>query len=254
MKILAYIPARSGSKGVPDKNILQVENIPLLSFSMFTAMDCMKEELFADVLLSTDSARYLDIASGEGYSDHYLRPAQLAQDDSPTIDGVHHALEYLSDQGKEYDAVMILQPTAPFRTKVHIIEAIELMQKNPGATCVTGLKLLGDYHPARIQRIDNDIWLKPFCRDVVEGEPSRRQDFSPPAYLRNGTIYLTPIEIIKKGYIRGSNPIGFVMPEENSINVDDHIDFVLAKSVLQYEKYSDQLKYFEPLRNRYKNG
>ena len=251
LKLLAYIPARSGSKAVPNKNIMPIKNVPLLSYSLYCAMDCLEQGLFSDVLLSTDSVSYLKIAEQLGYYEKYLRPREFALDSSPTIDGIIHALDYLKTKDKRYDAVMILQPTAPFRTSDHVKTAIDLLENHPEATCVTGLKKLGDVHPARIKKLVDALWLHPYCKNVVEKEPSRRQDFNPEAYIRNGTIYLTPIHIIKRGLIRGERPIGFVMPEENSINVDDHMDFVIAKSTLDYQTYRKNLRYFNALFSLY---
>ena len=122
-----------------------------------------------------------------------------------------------------------------------------LLKQNPSITCVAGIKELGDGHPARIKKLIDGIWLKDFCDNAKEPEPSRRQDFTPRAFLRNGTIYLTPTEILMKGLIRGERVIGLEMPEANSINVDDHIDFISAQSALNYEPYKKHLRYFQPL-------
>ena len=247
IKILGYIPARSGSKGVPDKNIKPVHNVPLLAFSVFTAMDCLDQEIFTHILLSTDSKLYTENVSRLGYDTDYLRPSEFCKDNSPTVDGILHALDWYKKSGVTFDAVMILQPTAPFRTPDHITNAISLLKQNKSATCVAGIKELGDCHPARIKKLLDGIWIKDFCDNAREPEPSRRQDFYPSAYLRNGAIYLTPTSVLEKRLIRGRNVIGLDMPEANSINVDDHIDFISAQSALSYEPYKKYLSYFDLL-------
>ena len=228
--ILAFIPARSGSKGVPNKNIRKIGGVPLLEFSVFCACEAMAQGYISDVLVSTDSVEYLDLLSQYNIVKDYLRPPDLAGDKSPTVDAVRHALDWCEEKrSKSYDAVLILQPTAPFRTPEHIKDCIELLRANPDATCVAGVKLLEDQHPLRVYKLKKDRILMPFCRELLEPEPSRRQDFWPKAYLRNGTIYLTPVkEIQNTGKIRGARVLGYEMPEVNSINVDEHLDFLLA--------------------------
>ena len=130
MKIIAVIPARSGSKGVKNKNIKKIKGIPLLEFSVYAAEKSMEKGYISDILVSTDSKDYLDLVSKYNIIKGYLRPANLATDKSPTIDSVIHGLNWLRDEkGKIFDAVMILQPTSPFRTPDHIKEAIRLLKK-----------------------------------------------------------------------------------------------------------------------------
>lgn len=254
MKVLAYIPARSGSKGVPDKNIKPIQGIPLLAFSAYTALDCQKKGLFTEVLVSTDSPEYLKTVEPLGIRTDYLRPAEYADDKSPTVDGILHALDWYAEQGITFDAVMTLQPTAPFRTQAHIEKAIQLMEENPEATCVSGIVRMGDAHPVRIKKLMDDKWLQDFCDHAHEPEPSRRQDFTPPAYLRNGTIYLTRLETLKQGLIRGEKIIGMEMPEANSANVDDHIEFLIAEAALSYPAYREDLSYFDSFLQQHKGG
>ena len=92
MKTLAFIPARSGSKGVKDKNIRNLNGIPLLAYSVHIAQMCMKKEIFSDVLVSTDSIHYLEQIKQTGYTNKYIRPKEIAQDESPTIDAIIHAI------------------------------------------------------------------------------------------------------------------------------------------------------------------
>lgn len=251
MKVLGFIPARSGSKGVPHKNIKPIAGVPLLAFSVFAAEASRRAGVLADVLVSTDAPDYLTLLGPLGYATEYLRPAALASDQSPTLDAVRHALEWLAARGKEYDAVMILQPTAPFRTPDHIATAVRMLEDHPDATCVVGITRLGDAHPARIKRLVDDKWLADWCPHAAEPEPSRRQDFTPPAYLRNGTIYLTPRATLARGLIRGPRVLGMEMDPAHSINVDEHRDFVLAAASLTYPEFRPQLAFFAPLQELY---
>ena len=121
MRVLGFIPARSGSKGVKNKNIKKIKGIPLLEFSVYAAEKSMEKGYISDIFVSTDSKDYLELVTKYNIIKGYLRPENLANDKSPTIDSVIHGLNWLRDEkGKIFDAVMILQPTSPFRTPDHI--------------------------------------------------------------------------------------------------------------------------------------
>lgn len=249
MRIIAVIPARSGSKEVPDKNIKKIKNVPLIAFSLWSAI---KSNLFEEIILSTDEPSYFNSVRQLGISDEYLRPKELAQDTSLTIDSLTHLLKWFELKGKKFDAVMILQPTAPFRRIYDLIKAINLLKDNREATCVTSVVRLFDHHPLRIKKILDEKWLVNFCKDTIEIEPTRRQDLKPPAFLRNGAIYLSPIDtIIKKNQIMGDKIIGIEMPEPNSINIDRHIDFLTAESMLDYNPYREYLAEFDEILRLY---
>ena len=246
MRVLGFIPARSGSKGVKNKNIKKIKGIPLLEFSVYAAEKSMEKGYISDIFVSTDSKDYLEIVSKYNIIKGYLRPENLATDNSPTIDSVIHGLNWLRDEkGKKFDAVMILQPTSPFRTPDHINEAIRLLQKNKLCTCVASIKKLADHHPKRIKKLNEKGQLLDYCNHAKEPEPSRRQDFLPHAFIRNGAIYLTRTKfLIEKKLIRGDHVIGMEMPESNSINIDEHFDFISASVALEYKEFNKDLEFF----------
>tara|TARA_A100001388_G_scaffold178967_1_gene134009 strand:+ start:1196 stop:1948 length:753 start_codon:yes stop_codon:yes gene_type:complete len=250
MRVLGVIPARSGSKGVKNKNIRLIKGKPLLEYSVFTALEAKKEGILSDVILSTDSREYLELLKDYEIYKDYLRPKKFSQDNSPTIDAIKDALLWLEKKyNKTFDAVMLLQPTSPFRTIDHIKEAILMLKNSPEASCVVSVKKLADHHPYRIKKIDNHGYLKDICSEFIEPEYSRRQDFDPIAYIRNGCIYLTPIKLIKSGIIRGDKVLAMQMPEANSINVDEHFDYLSACNAFEYEEFKDDLNFFNKLIN-----
>ena len=252
MSTLAFIPARSGSKGVIDKNIRTLDGIPLLAYSVHIAQVCNEHGLFSDVLVSTDSLSYLEKIKKTGYNNKYLRPKELASDQSPTIDAVIHALDYYAKEDKFFDNVMILQPTSPFRSLNLIKESIEILEANPLTTCVASVFKLGDHHPRRIKLINNDGFLDNFCSDYKEPEPSRRQDFSPDAFIRSGSIYLTKThQIINQKLIRGSHVRPIEVSEFYSINIDEEIDFYMAEALINSNKYKKELDVFTKLKFKY---
>lgn len=252
MSTLAFIPARSGSKGVPNKNIRPLNGVPLLAYSVYIAQLCQKEGVFSDVLVSTDSNLYLKKLENLGYKKKYIRPKDLSLDDSPTIDAVLHALDYYADQDIFFDNVMILQPTSPFRCIEDIKESIKLMYQNPQTTCVASVFKLSDHHPRRIKLINSDGFLQDFCNDYLEPEPSRRQDFVPNAFIRSGSIYLAKAtQIINKKLIRGDYVKPIEVSEFYSINVDDEVDFYKAEALINSNKYIKELEIFSHLKLRY---
>ena len=249
MDILGFIPARSGSKGVRNKNIKKLKGIPLIEFSVYTAIESKRKGYLKDILVSTDSEEYLEILSNYEIIKDYLRPSNLANDSSPTIDSVIDALNWFKkNHHKKFDAVMILQPTSPFRTPEHIKEAIKLLKKHKQSSCIASIQKLGDHHPKRIKRLGKDDRLIDFCSNARENEPSRRQDFQPSAYIRNGAIYLSRTKtILEDKLIRGDHVIGMPMPASNSINIDEHFDFLMASAALEYDDYKDNLSFFNKL-------
>ncbi len=244
IRVLGYIPARSGSVSVPDKNIRPLCGLPLAAYTIRAAQ---ASGAFAELLVSTDSPEYLRILAPFGVRTDYRRPAELSQAESPTRPGMMHALDWYSGRGlPPFDAVMVLQPTAPFRTPEHIAQAIALLESQPSASCVVAIARLHDHHPARIKKLREGLWLEDFC--VPEPDGSRRQDLTPPAYIRNGTIYLSRLTTLRdQSSILGNRICAFEMPEANSINVDTPFDFLVAESALNYPDYRGELAFFREL-------
>jgi CMP-N,N'-diacetyllegionaminic acid synthase len=252
VKTLAFIPARSGSKGVINKNIRLLDGIPLLAYSVHIAQMCLEENLFTDILVSTDSNAYLDTIKNTGYDKKYIRPSEIASDSSPTIDAVIHALEYYKKQDISFEAVMILQPTSPFRNIELIRDSIELMNSNSNTSCVASVFKLNDHHPRRIKLINDNGFLKDFCDEYREPEPSRRQDFQPDAFIRSGSIYLTKTtQIVNERLIRGNFVKPIEVSEFYSINVDEEVDFFKAEALINSNKFREELKVFKQLKKKY---
>lgn len=252
MNTLAFIPARSGSKGVKDKNIRNLNGIPLLAYSVHIAQMCIKQEIFSDVLVSTDSIHYLEQIKQTGYTNKYIRPKEIAQDESPTIDAIIHAINDYAKKNIFFDNVMILQPTSPFRCIQDIKKAIQILESNPLTTCVASVFKLGDHHPRRIKLINKDGFLDDFCNEYKEPEPSRRQDFTPDAFIRSGSIYLTKTELImKQKLIRGSYVKPLEISEFYSVNIDEEVDFFKAEALINSNKYKKELDVFEKLKFKY---
>lgn len=252
MSVLGFIPARSGSKGVINKNIKLLNNIPLLAYSLYIAQLCKSQGILSEVLVSTDSKEYLNCLSPLQYSTDYVRPSKLATDDSPTIDAVKDAIIYFQQKNIFFQYVIILQPTSPFRNINQIKDSIDLFTNNPLATCVASVYKLSDHHPRRIKTINQDGFLEDFCKEFPEPEPSRRQDFIPEAFIRSGSIYLSRVQqIMDEGIIRGQNVLPIEMTQLTSINIDEELDFYQAEALIQSGNYYSELKVFKELEKIY---
>ena len=222
-KVLGIIPARGGSKGIKNKNIAQLGGKPLIVYSIEAAQT---SRCLTRCIVSTDSEEIADICRASGADVPYLRPAELAQDDTPTLPVIRHALMKLVG---DFNAVMILQPTSPFRNSDDIDTAIEMLVAHPEADSVISVVKVGDNHPARMKRIQDGWLVDPSFAEQVEGQ--RRQDL-PELYLRNGAIYLTRTEVItEQNSLKGHRSLAYIMPELRSINIDSEIDLLLARAV-----------------------
>jgi CMP-N,N'-diacetyllegionaminic acid synthase len=228
LKVLGVTLARSGSKGVPGKNIRPINGRPLIAY---TIEEALKSKLISDYIISTDSEQIAQVSRELGAEVPFLRPTHLAQDDSPSADALIHAVKAMEDlRGFKYDYVIELMVTNPFKTFRDIDKAVEMLSTS-GADSVIAVKRVYDGHPARIKKII-DGKLQDFC--VPEILESRRQDLSPPAYIRCGAIYaLSRNEIIENGRRYGSDfSLAFELENPKSINIDDEFDLALAELIL----------------------
>lgn len=226
--ILAIIPARSGSKGVTGKNVRKLYGKPLIEYSIECANLCSE---ITDAVVSTDDETMANIARACGGHAPFLRPKNLAEDHTPMLPVLVHALNFMERQkGIKYHYILILQPTSPLRSPQDIKEAISLMNEHPDADSVVSVVKVSDAHPVRMKRIV-DGELHPYYEHEPEGTP--RQEL-PDAYLRNGAIYLIKRDsIVQKKSIFGTKTIPLIMPPLRSVNIDEEIDFLLAETLIK---------------------
>jgi CMP-N-acetylneuraminic acid synthetase len=227
-KILAVIPARGGSKGVPRKNIRLVDGKPLITYTLEAAL-AVRHRLHR-LIVSTDDAEIAEVAHRYGADVPFMRPAELAGDKVPMIPVLQHAVQMVEAMDNIHlDWVLLLQPTAPFRTAEDIESVLELAACG-GCDSVISVVQVFAVHPILMKRIENDRLL-PFC--IEEKEGTRRQDYQPPAYMRNGAIYLTRRAVLmEQNSIWGQVIRPYIMPEERSVSVDSELDLKLAELML----------------------
>jgi len=220
LKTLALIPARGGSKGIPRKNIRLLAGKPLIAWSIQAALACPEIER---VVVSTDDAEIAEISRRWGAEVPFMRPAELAQDDSPSMDTVLHALRQLP----QFDAVVLLQPTSPLRTKADI-QGCLAMAATEQARCIVSIS-----EPA-----SSPYWMFTLEQNgslsklISAPEVTRRQDLSP-AYAINGALYYA-----QTGWLRANKnfltaeTLGYVMPPEKSLDIDTPLDWKIAELLL----------------------
>lgn len=229
MRILGVIPARSGSKGVLKKNIKNLGGIPLIVHTINVA----KKSNINDLVVSTDSEEIADIAELNGIKTKFLRPIELSSDTSSSIDVIIHALNKMEQiNNTQYDAVIMLQPTTPFRNVNDINNSIKILAKNKDADSVISVTNVDGNHPARMKYIKNDILIDPaFCE---KKENQNRQELND-MFIRNGAIYLTKREVILNRSFKGKKSYALIMSKNRSVNIDTPYDFEYAEYI--YNKH-----------------
>lgn len=227
--ILAFIPARGGSKGLPNKNILECAGRPLIEWTIAAAKGV---SYIDDVVVSTDSEKIAAVSQRAGASVPFLRPSELATDDSSLLDVTNHAWKkHVTASDKQYDYVVVLQPTSPLRTAAHICEAIEFYFKNRQSDEDT---LASVYEVSQkfgwlMQSSRENGYIR-FCLGVSTRNPQRQR--LEPYFLPNGAIFIANGAALNGGLYR-DNTLPFVMPAADSIDIDTLDDFVEAENILR---------------------
>ena len=226
-KRLAIIPARGGSKGIPSKNIVKLNNIPLIAYSIQAALQSQK---ISRVVVSTDSNEISTLASKFG-AEVVKRPAELAQDDSPIVDVIAHCLDVL--ELKEHyrpDTIVLLQPTSPLRTHHHIDAAFKLFEERACDAVISVCE--PDHHPLKSFKLDKNEFLTGLVNNKLCFTP---RQILPQALVPNGAIYLIKATVFKKlKTLLPPKTLPYIMPKTESIDVDDiddldYISFLLNK-------------------------
>jgi CMP-N-acetylneuraminic acid synthetase len=226
--ILAVIPARSGSKGLPGKNLMECAGRPLIEWSISSALSV---DLIDKVVVSTDSKDIADHALNCGASVPFIRPTSLAGDDSSVVDVLAHAWENSTDStGNRFDYVLLLQPTSPLRTSGHIENAIlHFFQSDGGESATLASVYKADKKSGWLMQNDEITGRINFCFNVSKVNPQRQQLCQ--FYLPNGAIFFVKGVMIKTG-LYGQNTIPFVMGEDESVDVDSLSDLMHAQAML----------------------
>lgn len=236
-RIIAFIPARSGSKRIKHKNIRQLQGHPLLAYSIASSMS---SNIFAKVIVSTDSKLYADIASYYGAEVPFLRPRKFANEVSPDFEWAHHALEQLKSQQEVYDYFAILRPTSPFRKPETIRRAWKEMIKDPEADSLRAVEKT-HHHPAKMWIVNKKKnRMKPIMENPDKaGTPwhSLQYPSLPEVYVQNASLEIARTScIFEKRSISGENIIPFFTQDDEGIDINTQYDWHHAQALLKEGK------------------
>ncbi|WP_050183305.1 cytidylyltransferase domain-containing protein [Domibacillus robiginosus] len=224
-KFLAIIPARGGSKGIPQKNITHIEGTPLIDYTIKAAQ---RSKYLDKIVVSTDDLKIAEISKKCGAEVPFLRPKDLAGDQAKTIDAIIHGLEELKKQGEQYDYLVLLQPTQPLREEWHIDEAIQKIVDEEEESLVSVSEVRE--HPILMRTISQDGKLNNLLQ---LNSTVRRQDFSK-VYKVNGSLYINKLnENFNKNISFNDNSLAYVMDKEYDLDIDEPADLELFKFYLQ---------------------
>ena len=229
MRVIGVIPARGGSKGIPRKNIRPLCGRPLLEYTVEAARGAQR---LSRVILTTDDEEIAAAGRACGVEVPFLRPRELAADETPMLPVIQHAVRWLEAHGEEVDAVCILQPTTPLRRAEDIDGCIELLERTGCDAVVSCLPVPPEYNPHWVCFRDPDgslRWSLGGERPVI----GRRQDL-PQAVHRDGSVYVTRREVlITDGTLYGRRLMGYVMDPARSVNLDRPEDWERAERLLR---------------------
>lgn len=225
-RCLAVIPARGGSKGVPKKNIKLLNGKPLIAYTIEAALE---SGIFDNVIVSTDSEDIADIARKYGATVPFIRPDNLSGDLVSSDDVILHAIDYYEQLGDNYKYVCKLQPTSPLRTAKHIQEAYGILKQQNSNYVVSVCEC--EHSPQWSGTIDADMRLDNFIKDKFKR--ACRQQIEK-YYRLNGAIYFGNIEQFKvdKNFL-GNNSLAYIMSMEESVDIDNELDFKLAEIIMK---------------------
>ncbi|NCX94693.1 MAG: acylneuraminate cytidylyltransferase family protein [Gammaproteobacteria bacterium] len=221
-RIVAIVPARGGSKGVPRKNLREFQGDTLVARTVKSAL---KSQYIDRVIVSSEDPEILAEAKRAGADVPFVRPFELAQDTTPGVDPILHALQEI----EPFDVVVLLQVTSPLRTTADIDACILHFHEHQAPACVSVVE--PDKHPYLMVTANSNGRLIPF----VEGDkPTRRQDY-PRIYALNGAIYVAQTDWLKthKTFLT-EETLGFVMPKERSVDIDHESDFAVLAAYANY--------------------
>jgi len=228
---LAIIPARGGSKGLPEKNIKELCGKPLIYWSIEKAK---KSKYLDEVLVTTDYQNIADIAKKFGANVPFLRPKELASDTATSFDTIKHSIDYYKDNlNKEFDYIVLLEPTSPLREDGDIDNMIERLIENQDE--YESIISIGEVHehPSIMKRVINNSSLEPFCKDL--DQTTRRQN-NKIAYFPYGVAYIVKTKTLlkEKSFYTSKNTF-YEIKRYQCYEIDDIYDFLAIENIMKYE-------------------
>jgi CMP-N,N'-diacetyllegionaminic acid synthase len=226
MNVLAVIPARGGSKGIPNKNLAIVAGRPLLAFTADAARGASR---LTRTIVSTDDPAIADAARGLGLEVPFMRPPSLAADDAPMLPVLQHAVTTMRECGFKADIVVLLQPTSPRRRSEHIDAAVDLLERTKADSVVSVVEVPHQFNPVSVMRLDGDR-----LRPVSDGPLVTRRQDKPPVFARNGPAVLAVrAAVLDNGSLYGDDCRAMVMSANDSLDIDGPDDLAAFASSMR---------------------
>ncbi len=228
-RVLAIVPARRGSKGLPLKNIRPLHGKPLLAWPIAAARGASCVD---DVIISTDDQAFADIAATYGAEAPFLRPLALASDSAPSLGFILHAVDTLAASGRHYDYIVLLEPTSPLTESTDVDAALARLDAARGiADAIVGVAAMETVHPAYCVVQDGEGRIAPHCGASFANLP-RRQDL-PPVFSLDGSLYIsTPQALRDHGGFCHARTLGYVTERHKAFEVDDLVDFWCIEALM----------------------
>lgn len=225
---LVVIPARAGSKGIPNKNIKLLKGNPLVYYTIKVALEIFPKD---NICLSTDSKEIIDIAKELGLQPPFIRPKILANDYATTYDVLIHALTFYIKRNRKFEKLLLLQPTSPFRRVEHILEAMQLYSEN--IDMVMSVKE-ADANPYFVLYEENN---EGYLQKSKKGKFFRRQD-CPKVWQANGAIYIYNVDsLVIKNPLRFEKVIKYEMNPIHSLDLDTNLDWEFAEFLIEKKDF-----------------
>ncbi len=229
-RILAIIPARGGSKGLPGKNIKELCGKPLIAWSIEHAQN---SKYVDEIFISTDSREIADVAEKYGAPCPELRPAELARDTAPSSEFIVYTLEKMKKEGKHFDYFILLEPTSPLRDVEDVDKSIEMLIDKPAVESIVGVAMSGTIHPNYMVTINNEGLLQQYTKEEIV---YRRQDLQK-VYFFEGSVYVSTVDaFLKKRSFYHDKTMPYIVPEWKSHEVDDYVDFKVIETIMKLKE------------------
>jgi len=235
LRIVALVPARSGSKRLPHKNIAPLTGVPLMAYTIRAAID---SRLFADVVVSTDSEKYAEIARHYGAEVPCLRPSRLAGEKSCDVEWVEHVLNALKARGREYDCFSILRPTSPFRLSTTIRRAWKEFRSHKNIDSIRAVEPCKQ-HPGKMWVLASSGLLKPLLKQPCSGVPFHSTQYAalPRVYAQNASLEIAWTRVVtSERSISGSRIAPFFTKGFEGVDINEPRDLWLAERLAQKQK------------------
>jgi len=234
-RCIALIPARSGSKRAPGKNVRMLGGKPIIAHTILAAQG---SGIFNQIIVSTDSEEYMNLATQFGVRETALRPAELASDLSPDIDWVNHALSSLIDEVDETDRVFVLRPTSPLRSSKTIKLANDAFAHSIGVDSLRAVQQVSE-HPGKMWRVDGKNLASPYLNQDGFQIPthSRATQSLEKLFVQNASLEITTVSsIFSSNSIAGNSVLAFSMPEYEGLDVNSEMDFLFLEFLISTGK------------------